>query len=210
MDFDSFEKSDLEKLLRIVNHHIKLSNVKTIEKFLSTTHENKKTVCSFSSKYRFCPSFSFQQFGEDWSKCTCPRGFGVTFDEINFSSPVKVRLLINFLKNTNNVSFFQQIIKKEWDEEEKDYVINCNCNFHIDIETLKAEIASLRNTKCKKIVFFTGCVCKNVSISRNIVKDLSTIINWNFEICYENIFYNIKNVVRYSCYVMWDPLKSII
>ena len=187
VDFDSFEKTDLEKFLRIVKYSIKFTNVKSIEKILSASDGlipfGKESSCrhmSSSSKLMLCYShFSQEHYGKDWTDCTCRSddGIGIAFEGINFSSPAKVRLLINFLKNIRNASFSHSIKTEGNEKKNNDYL---NCNFHFDIETLKSEISSLKNTKCKKITFFTRYICgnENKHISPVIVKDLATIIDW--------------------------------
>ena len=144
VDFDCFDKSDLENFVRIVKNMIVLRDVKSIEKFLSCElipfgeeppcrHHNRE-ICSYcydcyEHRSFFCPSFkvskklmegkvrdfdcpnadrnfiSQRHYGNDYTDCTCrSMALQIIFQGINFSSPPKVKALINFLKNVREAS----------------------------------------------------------------------------------------------------------
>ena len=192
VDFDCFDKSDLENFVRIVKNMIVLRDVKSIEKFLSCElipfgeeppcrHHNRE-ICSYGCyehKDFDCPNgdrnfISQRHYGNDYTDCTCrSRALQIIFQGINFSSPPKVKALINFLKNVREASIHIGWNKRmEWEN---------NRPFHIDIdtETLKAEIGSLRNTTCKSINFISA------SCMTTIIKELATITGWKSYYCYE-------------------------
>ena len=91
MDLNWFEKTDLEKLIRLVIYKISLCNVKSIEKFLEVIDE-VMIPCPHHNNYKGCYHNNKCAF-----KC---RNRDIYFRGTNLSATA-ISHLINFLKNVS-------------------------------------------------------------------------------------------------------------